>query len=123
MRLHDDAALEERGRRTGAAIIRRVEARGGAAGPAELVPGDLLDLVGTDSGHHLFALGTPFPQRSQPPTEAGGPYHRYEVRELPPGTREGVVAPWFEQPGGGAMVVLQRPVRWAVDHGYLTEIA
>lgn len=112
----------ERGRATSRGIHERTAGRGGAAGPAGLVPGDLLDQVGTASGHHLFALGTPYPMRSQPPGEAGGPYHRYEVRAPLSLAQEGVVAPWFEQPGGGAMVVLGYPVRWHLDRGELVEL-
>ncbi|QFG69687.1 TNT domain-containing protein [Ornithinimicrobium pratense] len=114
--------LLDRGRATSRAIQERTARRGGAAGPAELAPGDLLDQVGAASGHHLFALGTPFPMRSQPPGEVGGPYHRYEVRAPLSLAQEGVAAPWFEQPGGGAMVVLGYPVRWHLDQGELVEL-
>lgn len=58
-----------------------------------------LATAAAETGHHLYALGTPMP-----------------------GAMEGVAAPWFEQPGGGAMVVLERPVRWYVDQGYLVEL-
>lgn len=114
--------LRERGRATSRGIHERTTGRGGAAGPAGLVPGDVLDQVGSPSGHHLFALGTPFPMRSQPPSQVGGPYHRYEVRAPLSLAQEGVVAPWFEQPGGGAMVVLGYPVRWHLDQGELVEL-
>lgn len=83
-------------------------------------PGDQLDCFGLETGHHLYALGTPFHQRSQPPTDAGAPYVTFEVLgPLPPTATEGVAAPWFEQPGGGAMVVLDRPIRWYVDQQIL----
>ncbi|MFC4555590.1 TNT domain-containing protein [Georgenia faecalis] len=114
------AALIDRGRATADAIRERTERRDGSPGPHGLVVGDVLDCVGPETGHHLYALGTPFPARSQPPSDIGAPYSRYEVRvPLPADVREGVAAPWFGQPGGGAMVVLARPVRWYVDQGFL----
>lgn len=109
-----------RGAGTARAVAERTSARGGAPGPAELEPGELLDVIGRETGHHLYALGTPFPERSQPPSDVGAPYLTCQVvSPLPATVREGVAAPWFEQPGGGAMVVLDRPVRWYVDRGFL----
>lgn len=110
----------EQGRATGAAILERTVARGGSAGPTALQPGELLDLIGPETGHHLYALGTPFPARSQPPSDVGAPYFTFRVvQALPPIVQEGRAAPWFEQPGGGAMVMLDRPIRWYVDRGHL----
>ena len=108
------------GQATASAIIARTEGRGGQAGPTAVGPGDVLDVIGPETGHHLYALGTPFPHRSQPPSDVGAPWLTFEVvKHLPPTVLEGRVAPWFEQPGGGAMVVLDRPVRWYVDNGFL----
>ena len=115
--------VAEAGRRTAEAVRARTRSNGGQAGPAGVGAGDLLDLVGPETGHHLYALGTPFPERSQPPTDVGREYHRYEVLAPLPEAQEGLAAPWFEQPGGGAMVVLGRPVRWYVDRGLLVELA
>ena len=114
--------LEAAGAETARAVKERTAARGGAAGPAQVGAGDLLDVAGPETGHHLYALGTPIPERSAPPTEHGGEYHRYRVQQPLPGAQEGVAAPWFEQPGGGAMIVAERPVRWYVDQGYLVEL-
>ncbi len=118
----DDEALRTRGRQTATGVQDRSRTRGGQAGTAMLQPGDVLDLIGPETGHHLYALGTPWPQRSQAPTEIGGAYHRYEVLAALPDASEGVAAPWFEQPGGGAMIVLTHPVRWYVDQGHLVEL-
>lgn len=116
------AGETESGRATAAAILARTDARGGQAGPTALQPGELLDVIGLETGHHLYALGTPFPARSQPPSDVGAPYFTFRVAQPLPGTvREGRAAPWFEQPGGGAMVVLDRPIRWYVDNGYLEQ--
>lgn len=117
----DADLLVERGRSTGAGIVGRTRERGHADAPG-LGPGDVLDRVGHESGSQLFALGTPFAMRSQPPDMAGGEYHRYRVLDHLPFAREGTAAPWFGQPGGGAMVVGDRPVRWYLDHGHLVEL-
>jgi hypothetical protein len=114
--------LQPRGEATADGIRSRAAGRGGRPGTAEVSAGAVLDLVGPETAHHLFALGTPFPQRSQPPTDVGREYHRYEVLQPPVEAEEGVAAPWFGQPGGGAMVVLGRPVRWYLDQGYLVEL-
>lgn len=110
------------GAATAADIAQRVTQRGSGQ-PALVNEGSALDCIGVETEHHLFALGTPFPQRSQPPSDIGLPVNRYAVHaSLPPDCREGVAAPWFGQPGGGAMVVLDRPIRWYVDNGFLREI-
>ena len=111
---------ERSGLRTAEAVRERVAPLDGAPGPARLVPGDALDCFGVETGHHLYALGTPFPQRSQPPSDVGAPYFTFEVvQPFPDKVREGIAAPWFEQPGGGAMIVLDRPIRWYVDQSFL----
>ncbi|WP_248583520.1 TNT domain-containing protein [Nocardioides sp. InS609-2] len=103
--------------------MRRTRSRGGAPGTNGLEPGDLLDSIGSETGHHLYALGTSFPMRSQPPSDVGAPYLTLRVASnLPESVREGVAAPWFEQPGGGAMIVLDRPTRWYVDRGFLEPV-
>lgn len=118
----DEAQLEA-GARTAAGIIERTEARGGAAGPPGLVAGDLLDAYGAETEHHLFALGTPFDQRSEPPSRVGSPYFAFVVTApFPDVVREGRAAPWFEMPGRGAMVVLDRPIRRYVDEGLLAPL-
>ncbi len=115
-----DASQLATGTRTAAGIWARTEERGGVAGPTGLVPGDMVDAYGAETEHHLFALGVPFDQRSEPPSRVGSPYFAFlVVGELPDGTMEGRAAPWFEQPGGGAMVVLDRPIRWYVDQGLI----
>ena len=116
----------KRGLWTAAKILGRTDDRDGEAGPAVLQPGDLLDAMEPETAHHLYPLGTPFEQRSLPPSFAGGPFFAYEVvRSFDgdhPGVLEGRVAPWFEQPGGGAQVVLDRPLRFYLDTGYLVRL-
>lgn len=115
-------ALDRRGAVAGEGIKQRTQGRGGAPGTALVGAGEALDTFGAETTHHLYALGTPFAQRSQPPTDVDAAYHRYLVLSALPEANEGVAAPWFGQPGGGAMVVLGRPIRWYVDQGHLVEI-
>ncbi|MBC7633916.1 TNT domain-containing protein [Aeromicrobium sp.] len=123
-RVIDAAELARAGTTTATAIRKRTASRGQAAGPNGLSPGDALDTFGPDTAHHLFAAGTPFPERSLPPSDIGQAFRQYTVQSvLPPHVMEGLAAPWFGQPGGGAMVVLDRPIRWYVDHGQLTEVS
>lgn len=104
-------------------ILTRTQARGGSAGPAAIAPGEQVDLIGPETSHHLFALGTSVPRRSIPPSDVGAAYFTFEVvTTFPLGVLEGRAAPWFGQPGGGAMLVLDRPVRWYVDHDYLKQL-
>jgi hypothetical protein len=101
------------------ALAQRISS--GKQVPAEsLDVGTALDRYGPLSGHVLFAWRTPYPNRSQPPSDLGQPYHQLVVRKPLPGPlRSGVMRPWFEQPGGGAAVSLPRCVRWFYDAGYL----
>jgi hypothetical protein len=110
-----------------------VDAHAADGGPLPYVPqvGDRFDRFGyPDGAHQLFVEGTPYPQRSLPPTnldeaEPNYGYHLYEVTKPwsaeAGGVRMGRVRPWFEQPGGGVKLVFDRSVRWLLEHGYLTE--
>jgi Tuberculosis necrotizing toxin len=101
--------------------------------------GLVVDLFGQESGTRLFPEGTPFKQRSLPPsvlttTDRRYPfnYHRYRIAK-PFRVRAGIVPPAFGQPGGGIQLVLdagfftERPplptVRWLVRNGYLDRLA
>ncbi|MEI2826095.1 MAG: TNT domain-containing protein [Dermatophilaceae bacterium] len=120
----EPADLRQRGEAAADRIRAAVEARGGQPGPNGLRPGEALDALGPQTGHHLFALGTSMPQRSEPPAARDSSYHAYVVlTPLPPAVQEGLAAAWFAQPGGGPMVVFDRPVRWYLDRGYLVEVA
>lgn len=117
------ADAEERGRKTGAAIAARTRARGGKPGPNELVPGDMLDAFDDDRTHFLFALGTPFAARGQHPAVMQNPYHAYQVLvPMPMAVLEGLVQQPTPTNGGGAIVVLDRPLRWYLDNGFLAEV-
>lgn len=120
-RAPDPEKLARRGQATGQGIVERTRQRGTAGEPG-VGPGDVLDRVGHESGSQLFALGTPFAMRSQPPDMVGAEYHRYRVVDGLPDAREGTAVAWFGQPGGGAMIVAEHPVRWYLDHGHLVEL-
>jgi hypothetical protein len=118
---HEDLAAHSRA--TVDRMQERVRRREGDPAPAELVAGDVLDCYEHETGHHLYAAGTPWPERAQPPGDAQNPYRLYGVRQpFPPTVHEGTIVPWFDQPGGGAMVVLDRPIRWYADRGYIVEL-
>lgn len=116
----DEDSLVRQGKLTGVGISQRTQQRRDADVPG-VGAGDVLDRVGHESGSQLFALGTPFAMRSQPPDMVGAQYHRYRVVDHLPEAREGTAAAWFGQPGGGAMIVAEHPVRWYLDHGHLIE--
>ncbi|MGH3623561.1 MAG: TNT domain-containing protein, partial [Sciscionella sp.] len=86
-----------------------------------LVPGTELDRFGTPEGRVLAAAGTPFAQRSLPPSHLVAGYHRYQVTEPLPVWRT-VSASWFAQPGGGVRYRIGYPVTDLVALGYLTDI-
>ncbi|MFW6690266.1 TNT domain-containing protein [Streptomyces sp. MAR4 CNX-425] len=101
-----------------------------------LVPGQLLDRFGSESGGYLAPAGDRYAERALPPQnlhthdpDAPCNYHVYQVTK-PFRAWQGAVAPWFEQPGGGEQIKLdpvfldpgegQRlNVNWLVEHGYL----
>lgn len=101
----------------------RSRAAGGLTA-ADVPVGTGLDRIGPDSGFCLFLLDTPFAERSSPPTDMGLSRRGWLVREpLPATVQVDPVVPWFEQPGGGIMVRLDRPVRWYADTGALVPFA
>lgn len=106
---------------TAQAIHQRTRERGGAPGSVAVSVGDVLDVIGPETGHHLFAAGTPPAARSQRP-RATSEYHCYQVREPLTDAWEGVAAAWFDRPGHGAMVMTQHPIRWYADQGMLVEL-
>ncbi|GAA2339068.1 hypothetical protein GCM10009854_14380 [Saccharopolyspora halophila] len=89
--------------------------------PVVLEPETVLDLLGDGTGRFFFAAATPFAHRSLPAEHAEREHRSYRViRPLP--MWWSVVAPWFEQPGGG---VRYRATYSAVDLvglGYLVEL-
>ncbi|GAB2758374.1 hypothetical protein GCM10027174_38310 [Salinifilum aidingensis] len=95
----------------------------GQPGSAESLPeGAEVDLLGTPVRRLVFAAGTPFAERAQPPEYRGRSYRRFRVRLAVPVVREEAQA-WFGQPGGGTRYVLPRSVVELVASGHLVEVA
>ena len=78
-----------------------------------------MDRLGPHSGFCLFLLDTPFHARSAPSELALERTSWLLSRPLPDGVTVAPVVPWFEQPGGGIKITLDRPVRWCADTGLL----
>ena len=141
------AEQEQRSRERTGALIQAAMARAAQAAtatgryeaPFQLDAGLLVDNFGQESGSYLYADGTPFQQRSLPPsalttTDPAFPYgyHRYEVMR-PFTVRAGPAAPYFGQPGGGLQLkvegdfLAERPplatIRWLLRAGYLRRVA
>lgn len=85
-----------------------------------LPPGTPLDHIGDTSGHVLHLYGTAFSARSLPPTEVNVPRFGLLLEQrLPQTCVVRLVQPWFGQPGGGISVVLDRPIAYYLDRGYV----
>jgi hypothetical protein len=91
--------------------------------------GTFLDRFGSEYGSYMSPAGTPYAQRSLPPTnldaEPGSKYpynyHVYMVsRSLH--VEGGLIAGWFEQQGFGVQFLVPMNVMQLVDNGYLTMI-
>ncbi|MFC7341450.1 glycohydrolase toxin TNT-related protein [Saccharopolyspora griseoalba] len=92
-----------------------------AGEPVVLEPETELDLLGDGAGRIFHAAGTPFAQRSLPPGHAEREHRSYRVvRPLP--VWRSVVAPWFEQPGGGLRYRATCSANDLVGLGWLVEL-
>lgn len=71
-----------------------------------LKPGTLLDRFGEDDTVYFAPFGTPFAQRSLPPSSLNAEqvYTVYEVVQ-PVEVDAGLIEPGFEQPGGGTQYI------------------
>ncbi|MGW5648361.1 TNT domain-containing protein [Saccharopolyspora sp. NPDC003752] len=91
------------------------------AEPVVLEPDTVLDCLGSGDGRILFAVATPFAQRSLPAAYDERDYRRYRVmRPLP--VWQAVAAPWFAQPGGGMRFRATYSLADLVGLGYLVEL-
>ncbi|ONI85915.1 hypothetical protein ALI144C_12480 [Actinosynnema sp. ALI-1.44] len=95
----------------------------GATAPGEpevLEPGTLIDRFGSPDGRVFAEAGTPFAQRSLPPSHVTAEYRRYQVlRPLP--VWRGISAAWFGQVGGGVRIRTTHPALDLVALGYIAE--
>lgn len=100
--------------------LRARVADGGELVPADLPVGAVLDHIGPSSGHVLHLFATPFEQRSLPPSDLNLTRTGYVLdAPLPEACRLARAEPWFGQPGGGLMVVLDRVIASYVDERVL----
>lgn len=90
--------------------------------PARVLPvGTPLDHVGNASGHVLYLYDTPMSARSLPPTDILENRMGFVLNAtLPDACRVVRAEPWFGQPGGGLMVVLDRVIAYYVDRGVVS---
>jgi nicrotizing toxin Mtb-like protein len=95
---------------------------GSAEGEAEVLDeGTELDRFGRWEGRVFAAAGTPFAQRSLPPTHLEQGYRRYRVlRPLP--VWRAVSAAWFAQPGGGVRYRTTHSAMELLALGYLADV-
>ncbi|WP_020668134.1 TNT domain-containing protein [Amycolatopsis nigrescens] len=92
------------------------------AGVAEmLAEGTLLDRFGDVRGRVFAPAGTPFAQRSLPPSHREAGYRKYRVlREVP--MWRAISAAWFGQPGGGVRYRAVYTADELVSMGYLADV-
>ncbi|BCS17335.1 TNT domain-containing protein [Aspergillus puulaauensis] len=97
-------------------------------GNVSLPVGQKLDRFGSEYGTFLAPLGSPYIERSLPPSnlvtydgEYPFNYHVYQVTtEFVVGL--GPIAPWFEQPGLGTQFVAPMNVLGLIDGGFLKRL-
>lgn len=95
---------------------------GTAPGEAEVLDeGTVIDRFGSPDGRVFAEDGTPFTQRSLPPTHLELGYHRYRVLRPLPVWRT-VSAPWFAQAGGGIRYRTTHSVVELIALGYLEDV-
>ncbi|ASU80045.1 hypothetical protein CDG81_19275 [Actinopolyspora erythraea] len=87
-----------------------------------LQPGTELDRFGDPDGNVMYAIRTPYNQRSLPPQWAGRNYFAYRVQR-PVQVLSGTAVPWFEQPGGGTAYVLPASVDELLGDGTLVALS
>jgi hypothetical protein len=88
----------------------------------ELEPGTEIDRFGDDEGNLMYAVGTPFKERSLVPEWVDRPYRVYRVRQ-PLQVLTGAAIPWFDQPGGGTAYLLPDAIGELVAMGRLVEVS
>lgn len=96
----------------------------GAVGDVQVITlkagSGLVDRYGRSSGRYLSPEGTPIEQRSLSKDAKKQTYHVYKVIRDIENVEEGLIAPWFNDPGGGIQYRLPK----TIDElsGYLKEV-
>lgn len=86
-----------------------------------LPPGTEIDRYGEPDGNTCFVAGTRFPNRTQPAEHEALPYRVYRLRRTLR-VLTGTTVPWYDQPGGGTVFLLPRPISDLIAEGALEEI-
>ncbi|MEG0416684.1 MAG: TNT domain-containing protein, partial [Erysipelothrix sp.] len=72
---------------------------------SNLTPGQVIDRYGSNYGTFFADIEASIPERAMAPGSNFDAYNQYEIlKEIP--VREGIIAPWFNQPGGGIQYML-----------------
>lgn len=87
----------------------------------EVPAGTLVDRYGEPDGNLVYAMNTPFEQRSLVPEWISRRYHLYSIAR-PIGAIEGIAIPWFDQPGGGTAYVLDGSIEDLLKNGDLSPL-
>ncbi|KAF2817354.1 uncharacterized protein BDZ99DRAFT_493191 [Mytilinidion resinicola] len=91
--------------------------------------GTLLDRFGSERGNFMSPAGSPYAQRSLPPSNLDAApgaefpwnYHVYEV-EVPFVVLAGPIAPWFGQVGLGVQFQMEKSVQRLVEGGWIGRV-
>lgn len=86
-----------------------------------LEKGYQFDRYGLNTESYVAPVGTPYEMRSLAPGTEFKPYKVFEVAK--PVRGEGsVIAPWFDQPGGGIQIKLNNTIQELLDSGRIIEV-
>jgi hypothetical protein len=103
-------------------------------GNVSLELGRRIDQFGSELGTVAHPAGTPYAQRSLPPSNLDTPldqngkpgnypfnYHLYEIQKRIT-VLAGPIAPWFEQPGMGLQFKFSQTISNCIKEGYLKRV-
>jgi len=88
----------------------------------------IIQRYGDPNGRFSSPDGTPAPELSLPPTTNINNITRWEVIKEIPNVESSIVAPWFDQPGGGTQFFFQnhngsfRSIEWLRDNGFIRQL-
>ncbi|WP_043347498.1 TNT domain-containing protein [Beutenbergia cavernae] len=109
-----------------AGVYAQLQQMGQGATVTTLQPGVALDRLGAIDGVYLFPWGTPYENRSLPPSAVTGDARLYQfVTAVPLHVEAEIVPPWFGRPGGALRFRIAQNgtgVRQLVQNGTLLEV-
>ena len=88
-----------------------------------LEPGTTVGRYGepSETSVYLTKPGTPIEQLSLPPGQDSSQFIEYFVAKPIPEVTEGIIAPWWGQPGGGTQYITPYTLNWQINNSYLIE--